>query len=301
MSRTTDRLRASARGRAEQTTHWVRSTRAKQGLWQVPGHFYSPIPAHPDELDAGLFDRTHRSVPGVELREEEQVELLRSLQVHYPAISLEETPAASARYYIRNDQYPCGDAAGYAMMLRHLRPARVLEIGSGYSTALALDMRDEHADLDFHLTCIEPYPERLRRLLREDDDISLVERRLEEVPLERFDVLGRGDILFVDSTHVAKLGSDVNYLFEQVLPRLAVGVVIHVHDVHWPFEYPRSWAEQGRAWNEAYVLRAFLQFNRAFQITLWPNYLRAVRPELFADMAYLRREVGSGIWLTRTA
>jgi hypothetical protein len=97
-----------------------------------------------------------------------------------------------------------------------------------------------------------------------------------------FAALEAGDVLFIDSTHVAKMDSDVLYLLFQVLPTLADGVLVHVHDVPWPFEYPRIWLEQGKAWNEAYLLRAFLMYNSAFEIAFYGPFLAARHPEALA-------------------
>jgi hypothetical protein len=99
---------------------------------------------------------------------------------------------------------------------------------------------------------------------------------LQDVPLSTFQLLDSGDVLFVDSTHVAKLGSDVNRILFEILPALASGVVVHFHDVFYPFEYPKNWVREGRGWNETYVLRAFLEYNEAFEILLWGHMLRTL-------------------------
>ena len=116
-----------------------------------------------------------------------------------------------------------------------------------------------------------------------------------------FATLEENDILFIDSTHVAKIGSDVNYLFFEVLPRLRAGVYVHVHDIFHPFEYPRAWIYEGRAWTEAYMLRAFLTFNTAFEIVLFNTFLERFHRERFAHkMPLCLRNEGGSIWLRRT-
>ena len=102
-----------------------------------------------------------------------------------------------------------------------------------------------------------------------DLDGNLRQQTLQSVGVEVFEELGRGDILFIDSTHVSKLGSDVNYLFFEILPRLRSGVRVHIHDVFFPFEYPPKWIAKGIAWNENYLLRGFLQYNDKFRIVLF--------------------------------
>jgi hypothetical protein len=125
---------------------------------------------------------------------------------------------------------------------------------------------------------------------------------VQNVPLERFAALEAGDILFVDSSHVAKTGSDVVHLFGQVLPRLAKGVRVHFHDIFWPFEYPEEWIREGRAWNEAYLLRAFLQFNSAFRIVLFNSYLGLHHRDLVErHLPLFLQNTGGSLWLEKTA
>ncbi len=149
---------------------------------------------------------------------------------------------------------------------------------------------------------VEPYPELLRSLLRDGDDsrITIVPRALQTVEVEEFERLEANDLLFIDSTHVAKIGSDVNYLFFEVLPRLAPGVYVHLHDIFYPFEYPREWVLEGRAWSEAYLLRAFLTLNRSYEIVLFNTFLEHFHRELFEDhMPLCLRNPGGSIWLRR--
>jgi hypothetical protein len=145
---------------------------------------------------------------------------------------------------------------------------------------------------------------RLRPLLRADDQtrVVLIERRVQEVPLETFAALEAGDVLFIDSSHVSKIGSDVNRLFFDILPVLRPGVHVHIHDVAGNFEYPREWYEEGRAWNEQYLLRAFLMYNRAFRIVLFTGWLFNTRHEFFRErMPLCARGGGGQIWLRKDA
>jgi hypothetical protein len=138
-----------------------------------------------------------------------------------------------------------------------------------------LETRSRHFDEPFSLTCVEPHPERLMSLLRPEDQgtCEILQQPVQDVPTSRFSELAENDILFVDSSHVAKVGSDVLDIFYRVLPALRPGVLVHIHDIPWPFEYPMVWFEEGRAWNEAYFLRSFLQFNTAFQVEFFNDYL----------------------------
>jgi predicted O-methyltransferase YrrM len=185
-------------------------------------------------------------------------------------------------------------------MLRWLRPRRIVEVGSGHSSALMLDTADERA-WPIKFLFIEPYPDRLKTLLRTSDAAhEILPVPVQDVLLSRFDALESGDILFIDSSHVAKVGSDVVWLLEAVLPALHAGVVVHIHDIFWPFEYPEVWLRQGRAWNEAYFVRAFLQFNSAFEILWFTSYLTTChRERVAAKMPLLLRDHGGSLWLRK--
>jgi hypothetical protein len=128
----------------------------------------------------------------------------------------------------------------------------------------------------------------------------LIEKRVQEVPLATFAALGENDVLFIDSSHVSKIGSDVNRLYFDVLPALAPGVLIHIHDVAGNLEYPPEWFEEGRAWNEQYLLRAFLMNNTAYRIELFTAWLFNTRHEWFRTHLPLCARGGGGqIWLRK--
>ena len=128
----------------------------------------------------------------------------------------------------------------------------------------------------------------------------LIEKRVQEVPLETFASLGENDVLFIDSSHVSKIGSDVNRLYFDMLPVLAPGVLIHIHDVAGNFEYPRDWLEEGRAWNEQYLLRAFLMNNRDYRIELFTAWLFNIYHPFIAErMPMCARGGGGQMWLRK--
>src|SRR5207249_3499894 len=158
-----------------------------------------------------------------------------------------------------------------------LKPRRIIEVGSGYSSCAMLDTSELFFGGGIECCFIEPHPELLLSLVKPEDrerqTFRLLAKKLQEVDLAEFAALGEGDILFVDSSHVAKVGSDVNHLFSNVLPMLNRGVHIHFHDIFHPFEYPKEWVYRGISWNEAYVLKAFLQYNGAFRITFFNTFL----------------------------
>lgn len=192
-----------------------------------------------------------------------------------------------------------GDAAILRALLIRFRPARLVEIGSGLSTAVALDVADGILPA-LRITCIEPYPERLRSRLRPGDEkrLTLIERQVQDVtPEELVSGLEPGDFFFIDSTHVVKAGSDVVWLYLHTLPLLPPGVIVHVHDIFWPFEYLDDWLREGREWTEIYLLQAFLMYNADWEILLFGSWLWHEHPELVpADLAASRP---GSIWLRR--
>lgn len=266
-----------------------------------PGHFYSPVPDMAEiEAQAARLFAPRRDVPGVALHEPEQLALFRALAALAREAPLEPVPGVSTRYGLDNPSYGIGDASMLQAMLRHLRPRRYLEVGSGYTTALALDVNERFLGGTMSVTAIEPFPELLRKVLRPDDPVELLARPVQSVPIERFAALESGDVLFIDSTHVLKTGSDVQFLYTEVLPVLAQGVHVHVHDVFWPFEYLRHWVEAGRAWNECYLLRAFLAFNDAFGIVLWNHYLAVEHRDVVArELPRMLETPGGAFWMRR--
>jgi len=194
------------------------------------------------------------------------------------------------------------DALILYSMLRHLRPQKIIEVGSGFSSALMLDVTDIFFDRCMQFTLVEPYTERLTQLLRSGDqkNIELIEDIVQKVPVSTFQKLDAGDVLFIDSSHVSKVGSDVSYIEFEVLPASEPGVVIHFHDIFRPFEYPMQWIIDGKAWTEAYLIRAFLQYNRQFEIMLFNNYVaRAFEAFLTERMPIFMKKPGGSLWLRK--
>lgn len=179
----------------------------------------------------------------------------------------------------------------------------MIEIGSGFSSLLAADVAHRILDGALEVTCVEPYPREF--LKSEVPGISqVIEKKVEDLPLEFFSNLQSGDILFIDSSHVAKTGSDVNYLFFEVLPRLSVGVRIHVHDIFFPFDYPKNWVlQENRSWNEQYLLRALLMFTEGFRVVFGSSFAFWKYPDLVVKALNLESGAGFGggsFWIERT-
>jgi hypothetical protein len=281
----------------------LRADLAHWKTWMSPGHFYSPIPSL-DEIrsrESEIFAPAPSTLPGLDLRAKDQVALVRELAAFYPDLPFPRQQSPSTRYWFENWAFSYADAIFLYSMLRHLHPHRVIEAGSGFSSAAMLDTADRWLP-DTSFTFIDPDTTTLDALLRPGDRerVTILPLRLQDVPLTIFDALSANDILFVDSTHVSKTGSDVNRILFEILPRLASGVYIHFHDVFYPFEYPKEWVYEGRAWNEDYILRAFLEFNDSFEIVLFGTWLAHFHRELLDEQMPLTREnPGGSLWVKR--
>ena len=244
------------------------------------GHFYSPIvdPAEARRDEARLWPAEPASLAGIEFDDAAHAMVLDTLfPAFYPAFDYPEEGAADeelASYYIRNSQFSWLDARALFVLFRHWRPRRVVEVGSGYSTLLMADINERFLDCSARITSIEPFPRPF--LTRMADRIELLETRVQDVPWAVFESLEAGDVLFIDSSHVAKTGSDVNFIFFEVLPRLARGVRIHIHDIFLPMEYPKEWViDENRSWNEQYLVRALLMYSRRFRVVFGCAYAYA--------------------------
>ncbi|WP_157631331.1 class I SAM-dependent methyltransferase [Catelliglobosispora koreensis] len=263
-----------------------------------PGHWHSPLPDLEEvrRREAQLFT-SPATLPGIDLRTQEQLALLPEFAELAAQMPFELEAQDGLRYQLRNKWFANGDGVVLYCMLRKLKPARYVEIGSGWSSALALDVNDLFLGKSMKFTFIEPNPSRLHSLLRPGDDSKVC---LIEAPLfaaGKLDV-GPGDVLFIDSSHVSRIGSDVNQLFLDVIPSLPAGVHVHIHDIFYPFEYPRKWVYRGRAWNEAYVLRALLTNNDRLRITWFNSYLGQWHREAVGEaLPHWAHDPGSSIWL----
>lgn len=206
------------------------------------------------------------------------------------------------RYFLENLNYSYTDGIILFCIINHLNPKKIIEVGSGYSSCLILDTNEIFFDNSIDFISIEPHPELLFSLLRENDSekMSLLKMKLQDVDINLFKSLQANDILFVDSSHVSKINSDVNCLFFGILPALESGVHIHLHDIFYPFEYPKEWIYEGRAWNESYLLRAFLSYNRSFRITLFTSFLQSFHKDyLERKIPLLTRHNGGSIWIQK--
>jgi len=249
----------------------------------APGHFYSPFPSKRDLEEHLSHPKSFwRDLAAVRMDDSAQLELLERLQTYYPLVLFKRRLVETCLYPAENPNYPYADAAILFCMLNYLRPRRLIEIGSGFSTCAILDTNRFSLGSQTQVTSIDPDAGLLRSLIgKSTDSLTIIERKVQDVDLRVIDQLDAGDVLFVDSTHVSKLDSDVNYIFFEILPRLRSGVVIHLHDIYAGFEYPDEWLMEGRVWNEAYLLRAFLEYNERFRILLFFDYMQRTQQPWF--------------------
>lgn len=269
-----------------------------------PGHFYSPIPAWEEIIqdDAKIFGSIPRNIPGLELHESEQFKLLEEFVPYYNTMPFQPHKVEGLRYYFVNPMYSYSDALFLYCMVRHLKPRRIIEIGSGFSSCVTLDTNELFFDNSITTTFIDPYPDTLMSLIKENDKnrVRVIPQRLQDINLNEFEALEANDILFIDSTHVSKINSDVNRIFFEILPSLSAGVYIHFHDIFYPFEYPKEWIYEGRAWNEIYMLRTFLQYNSRFRIVLMSTFMVHFHDPFFREkMPLCLQNSGGSIWIRK--
>jgi predicted O-methyltransferase YrrM len=218
----------------------------KKNACYPPGHFYSALVSVDDirQREAEIWkEEKQDQLSGLDLNVAGQITLVKLFETYYKELPFAKQQKEGFRFYFDNPYYCETDSIILYSYIRHFKPKRIIEIGSGFSSAVMLDTRERFAEGEMELTFIEPYPERLLSLINEKDRKStkIIEKPVQSVDLSLFGQLEKNDILFVDSTHVSKAGSDVNFILFQILPLLKKGVLVHFHDVFYPFEYPREW------------------------------------------------------------
>lgn len=250
-----------------------------------PIHYYEPLPDFREITPEQIQRR--RNYSAIDFRWDDQLRLLRELESYAGEL---------ADVDINNDYFSGLDAVVYYSLIRHLKPRRVIEIGGGYSTRIA--NKALAVNQSGRLTCIEPYPE--DRLNGSQFSVQLITKRVEEIEVSFFEGLDANDILFIDSSHTVKFGSDVCYEFLEILPALKRGVWVHVHDIFFPHDYPAEWLLKRRlALNEQYLLEAFLSFNPAFVPQLANHWLCLDYSDEAARLC--SEPAGSSFWMKRIA
>jgi glycosyltransferase involved in cell wall biosynthesis len=267
------------------------------------GSFYSPIVDAVDiENRAEKIWNTSDATPGIEMNLQNQLALLKVLKPYLKTINYPiEAPKDPTIYFYKNDQYPVLDAEFLYSALCHFKPQNVIEVGSGFSSLITADVNRRILNHSIDFTCIEPYPRQF--LIDGVEGVTrLVVQKVEDVELSFFNCLGDNDILLIDSSHVSKTGSDVNYLFLKVLPNLRPGVIVHIHDIFLPDDYPKEWViNEGRNWNEQYLLQAFMIGNTEWEVIWAANFLGTRYVEAIQDTFpnYPKLGGGGSFWIQK--
>jgi predicted O-methyltransferase YrrM len=273
----------------------------------APGHYYSPLV---DPEDYKNQQQTVYASPDfvpieINFNTSVQTELLYSFRPFYDEMPFKENEKGSNRFSFDNIFFTYADALSMYNMLRHYQPKRLIEIGSGFSSALVLDTSEQFLNNSVEITFIEPNPERLYANLKGNEKVNIIEKKIQEVDTILFQSLEAGDFLLIDTSHVSKSGSDVNHIYFDILPYLKKGVIIHIHDIFFPFEYPEKWVvEEKRSWNEVFLLRAFLAFNEKFKMLFFNDYILKKETQFVAENMplFLKRNdtVCGGMWIEKT-
>lgn len=263
------------------------------GFDTVPRGYYSVV-ANLDELGDEAFQR-RSPMAGIEFDLAAQ---MKFAQGELGPFITELGDGRAAPWTPSGRSYGAVDGETAYAMVRHFRPRHVVELGSGLSShvleaACSANRGDGDAST---LRTFDPYPQITR--LGKQHELSAT--RAQDVPLQVFTELGDSDVLFVDTTHTVKIGSDVNRIILDVLPELAPGVVVHFHDIFLPGEYHRAWIEGGWHWGEQYLLQAFLAMNPSFEV-LWGSAAQWAeqRTQLEALVPSLRDHRPSSFWIRR--
>lgn len=298
MSAAPRRVRPRLRGRA---LWWlVRRGAERTGHELVPRHYYSPLPDR-DRLAAGPWGGPWGgpgAARGVDLRIPEALNLLTELRPWF-----DEFPTRVHGFALDNGAYGSVDAEALYAMLRKGKPARVVELGSGASSHViwAAQLANAADGSGFEHRIFDPYPFQANPLGAVDGP------RISAVPAEDVDgseitALGRGDVLFVDTTHTVKTGGDVTRIVLDLLPQLRPGVLVHFHDIFLPYDYPRAWVlDERRLWAEQYLLQAFLAFNAAFEVVLPAFAVVRADPEAVAALvpSFTPEVMPGAFWVRR--
>jgi predicted O-methyltransferase YrrM len=251
------------------------------GVFPITDHYYEPL-FNDKHLKLPL--NRDRHLPGIDLNDAEQLSLLDTFNYRDELSAMPwEKPADDLSFYYNNPSFGPGDAEYLYCMIRHYKPARIIEIGSGYSTLMARRAIEknklDNPGYQCNHTCIEPY----EMPWLEKTGVTVIRKLVEETDLSLFKSCGKHDILFIDSSHVIRPQGDVLFEFLEILPLLNPGVIVHVHDIYSPKDYPGTLlVDNVLFWNEQYLLEAFLTCNDQFKIIGALNYLKNHYPKEMA-------------------
>ncbi len=243
------------------------------GVFPVWDHYYEPAFRNAALRELLAEDR---DLPGIDLNVAAQLQLLDSFSYQNELVGLSRTRGQGDEFYMDNGVFESGDAEYWYSLIRRKKPARIIEIGSGFSTKMARRAVDANKQEDAAYECehilIEPYE---HGWLDEMDGVTVIRARVEDCDVQMFHDLAANDILFIDSSHIIRPRGDVLFEYLQLLPQLNDGVIVHIHDIFTPKDYPAGWVvDEVRFWNEQYLVEAFLTLNSEWKLIGALNFLK---------------------------
>lgn len=273
-----------------------------------PGHYHSPIPdtqmLASEPARSRVWPPHPRPTPGIDWRGQAQLELCSNVFARQEPMEFTTQDAAGPHdFYFGKGPFAPLDAWVLQALLRHLNPALAVEVGAGFSSLVTARTNREYLDQGMRFTCIDPYP----RDFLVGGVPGITELRVEEVqetPLALFEELSERDVLFIDSSHAVKTGGDVPWIFNEILPRLQPGVLVHIHDAFLPGDYPPEWVLEGWGWNELYLIQSFLAFNWAFEIVFSVQWMIQHHWDALVDAFPVlgqRPQPGCSLWIRRAS
>jgi hypothetical protein len=278
------------------------------GVHVTRSHYYSPIPDTRElAKNEGLWQKKSDLV-GLSFSPEKQLACLEEVFSKYKGESDFRVDRSNIpyEYYFNNAEFGLEDGLAFYSMIRHFKPSTIVEIGSGNSTMIGARacLKNQEDGRESRLISVEPYP---RKFLVEGFPglAGQVKSKVEELDVAFFDQLGENDILFIDSSHVLRTGNDVTYLYLNILPRLREGVIVHVHDIFLPYEYPRQWVVGNRVfWTEQYLLQAFLTHNPLYEVLFGNVFMNKNYPDRMREVfshpeGYRQRNIPNSFWMRR--
>ena len=244
----------------------------KIGIFPLTSNYYEPS-FNFDNLKKNLSEK--RNLPGINFNIENQIKNLKQLDYKKELENLNlKNNSPNFNFNIDNNFFEAGDAEIYYQMIRYHKPKKIIEIGSGQSSLIAMEAINNNKQIDnfiTELTCIEPFENKWL----EKNDIRVIRKKVEEIDTDIFTDLNKGDILFIDSSHVIKPQGDIVKIFLEILPKLKSGVIIHIHDIFSPRDYLENWLKiENRFFNEQYLLEGILDNSSRYKIMLSLNLLK---------------------------
>ena len=282
---------------------------SRLGFHVTPVHFYSPIPDIRELDRVPDFWKHSSDMVGVHMNPEGQRQFMRETLAQFVAECQFPTEATATphEYFIRNSYFGYISATAMHCIVRHSHPRRILDVGAGFTTRVLAHAALMNATMGSpaELIAIDPYP---APLLQQGFPglTRVIQKGIQEVDLDFLTELQVNDILSIDTSHVVRTGGDVPFLYLEVLPRLKPGVLVHIHDIFLPFEYPREWMRGRRFWNEQSLLQGFLCFNSAFEPLWGQKYAESVLREEYHRLfqgktAYDDNFDSNSFWMRRVA